>query len=56
MRKYRRLIKAKRFQRAKTICCREFDKGKFTEDEWLELMDRIAWAYMCNKYPDLATR
>jgi len=56
MRKYVRLIKAKRFTRAKVICCREFEKGKLTEDEWLDLMDRIGWAYMCNKYPDLKTK
>ena len=55
-RKYRRLLKAKRFTRAKIICCREFCKDRMTEDEWLDLMDRIAWAYMRNKYPDLDKR
>lgn len=52
-RKYSRFFKAGRYNMVSRVASRDFDKGKLTEDEWLDIMDRAAWAYMCRKYPDL---
>lgn len=52
-RKFLRLFKAGRYNMIRRVACRDFDKGKLTEDEWLDVMDRAAWAYVCRKYPSM---
>ena len=47
MRKYYRLIKKHRFNKAAKIVNHELEVGNITEDEWYNIMDRIAWAYAC---------